>query len=70
MHVRAPWRTVLAIALAVLGAAAGTLVWVTGYGEDSLAEIVLASVLLVVLTAAAVHSALDDSDDPPGPGRR
>ncbi|UGQ12850.1 hypothetical protein LO772_04295 [Yinghuangia sp. ASG 101] len=66
MHVRAPWRTALAIGLGALGAGAGALVWVTGYGEDSLTEIVIASVLLVLLTVAAVHSALDDSDDQAG----
>lgn len=69
MHVREEWRTALAVAVGALGAGAGALVWVTGYGEDSLAEIILASVLLVLLTVAAVHSALDDSDDRPGDTR-
>jgi len=69
VHIPTPWRTALAVAVGALGAAAGTLVWATGYGEDPLGEIVIASVLLVLLTVAAVYSALDDSDDQPG-GRR
>ncbi|HSA51814.1 MAG TPA: hypothetical protein VLH10_17095 [Yinghuangia sp.] len=70
MYERPRWRPALAVAVAALGVGAGTLVWVTGYGEDPLAEIIIASVLVVVLTIAAVHSALDDSDHlPRGRGR-